>query len=48
MKGALGGEVRYTSLTKENPEHAQALFTAAENNAKWRLNGYKRMAAQQF
>jgi pyruvate-ferredoxin/flavodoxin oxidoreductase len=42
----LKSEVRYSSLMKENPEHAQALFEAAEQNAKWRLAGYKRMAAQ--
>jgi len=41
----LGGEVRYSSLKKENPEHAEALFQAAEANAKWRYNGYKRLAS---
>ena len=40
----LGGEVRYSSLKKENPEHAEALFQAAEANAKWRYNGYKRLS----
>ena len=44
----LMGEVRYNSLAKENPEHFKELFEAAQNNAKWRLNGYKRMAAQTF
>ena len=39
------GEVRYNSLAKENPENFKALFEAAQNNAKWRLAGYKRMAA---
>ena len=37
---------RLCSLMKENPEHSEELFAAAEQNAKWRLNGYKRMAAQ--
>ncbi len=41
----LQGEVRYNSLTKENPEAAGALFAAAEKNAKWRLATYKRMAS---
>ncbi len=41
----LQGEVRYNSLTKENPEAASALFEAAEKNAKWRLATYKRMAS---
>ena len=36
----LSGEVRYTSLKKEFPEHANELFTVAENNAKWRFNRY--------
>jgi pyruvate-ferredoxin/flavodoxin oxidoreductase len=42
----LMGEVRYNSLAKENPDHFKELFVAAQNNAKWRLNGYKRLAAQ--
>ncbi len=42
----LKSEVRYSSLMKENPEHAEELFAAAEQNAKWRLAGYKRLAAQ--
>jgi len=44
----LKGEVRYTSLMKQFPEEAQELFTAAEANAKWRYEGYKRMAERQF
>ena len=44
----LKGEVRYTSLMKQFPAEAAELFVAAENNAKWRYNGYKRMASQQF
>ena len=44
----LKGEVRYTSLIKQFPAEAEELFKAAEKNAKWRYNGYKRMADQQF
>jgi len=42
----LMGEVRYNSLAKENPTHFKELFTAAQKNALWRLNGYKRLASQ--
>ena len=44
----LAGEVRYTSLLKQFPKEAKELFVAAEENAKWRYAGYKRMAEQQF
>ncbi|MBP6369521.1 MAG: pyruvate:ferredoxin (flavodoxin) oxidoreductase [Paludibacteraceae bacterium] len=44
----LKGEVRYTSLLKQFPQEAKELFEAAENNAKWRYNSYKRMANQQW
>ena len=44
----LKGEVRYTSLMKSFPEQATELFAAAEENAKWRLAGYKRLAAMDF
>ncbi|RKD90532.1 pyruvate:ferredoxin (flavodoxin) oxidoreductase [Mangrovibacterium diazotrophicum] len=44
----LKGEVRYTSLMKSFPEQAAELFAAAEENAKWRLAGYKRLAAMDF
>ena len=44
----LKGEVRYTSLMKSFPEEAKELFEAAEDNAKWRLAGYKRLAAQEY
>ncbi|MFV0390644.1 MAG: pyruvate:ferredoxin (flavodoxin) oxidoreductase [Paludibacteraceae bacterium] len=37
-------EVRYTSLMKQFPAEAQELFKVAEENAKWRYSGYKRMA----
>ncbi len=44
----LNGEVRYTSLKKAFPEQAAELFAAAEVNAKWRYNSYKRMAAMDY
>jgi pyruvate-ferredoxin/flavodoxin oxidoreductase len=44
----LNGEVRYTSLTKIFPEEAQILFKAAEENAKWRYNNYRRLAEMNF
>ena len=37
-------EVRYSSLKKSFPAQAEELFKAAEENAKWRYNGYKRLA----
>ncbi len=44
----LNGEVRYTSLKKSFPAQADELFAAAEENAKWRYNSYKRLAAMDF
>ncbi len=44
----LNGEVRYTSLKKSFPAQADELFSAAEENAKWRYNSYKRLAAMDF
>ena len=44
----LKGEVRFASLTKQFPAEAGQLFQAAEDNAKWRLNNYKRLAKQQW
>jgi pyruvate-ferredoxin/flavodoxin oxidoreductase len=44
----LNGEVRYTSLKKAFPKEAAVLFIAAEVNAKWRYEGYKRLAAMDF
>lgn len=44
----LKGEVRFSSLTKQFPAEAAQLFQAAEDNAKWRLNNYKRLAKQQW
>jgi len=39
----IDGEVRYNSLKKLYPEEAQQLFTAAQENAKWRYKQYVRM-----
>ncbi|MGE4213412.1 MAG: pyruvate:ferredoxin (flavodoxin) oxidoreductase [Anaerotignaceae bacterium] len=40
------GEVRYTSLLRTFPGIAEELFLKAEEDAKERLEGYKRLAAQ--
>ncbi len=44
----LKGEVRYASVMKQYPAEAAELFQAAEENAKWRYNNYRRLAAQQW
>lgn len=44
----LMNEVRYTSLKKAFPKEADELFQAAEENAKWRYNSYKRLAAADY
>ncbi len=44
----LGREVRYTSLKKSFPRLAAELFTAAEENAKWRYESYQRMATMDY
>jgi len=44
----LNGEVRYTSLKKSFPAVADELFVAAEKNAKWRHDSYKRMIAMDY
>jgi pyruvate-ferredoxin/flavodoxin oxidoreductase len=44
----LGREVRYTSLKKSFPAEAAQLFAAAEENAKWRYDSYRRMASMDF
>ena len=48
FQGFLNSEVRYTSLKKSFPEEAAKLFAAAESNAKWRYESYKRMAAMEY
>jgi pyruvate-ferredoxin/flavodoxin oxidoreductase len=42
------GEVRYTSLKGSFPEVAEELYVKAEENAKERYEGYKRMAEMKF
>ena len=44
----LKGEVRFASVAKQYPTEAAELFQAAEDNAKWRYNNYKRLAQQQW
>ena len=44
----LKGEVRYASVMKQYPNEAAELFQAAQDNAKWRYNNYKRLAKQQW
>ncbi|MBN2079574.1 MAG: pyruvate:ferredoxin (flavodoxin) oxidoreductase [Spirochaetes bacterium] len=44
----LMGEVRYTSLKKEFPDIADELFRAAEENAMWRYNSYRRLASLEY
>ena len=46
FKDFLKGEVRYASVMKQYPAEAEELFQAAEDNAKWRYNSYKRMEKQ--
>jgi len=43
----LMGEVRYSSLAKMFPDTAEALFEKTENDAKTRLEGYKKLASQE-
>ena len=40
----LTGEVRYSSLLKQYPEQAEALFAKTEQDAMERLQGYRRLA----
>ncbi|MCL2681944.1 MAG: pyruvate:ferredoxin (flavodoxin) oxidoreductase [Bacteroidales bacterium] len=44
----IDGEVRYNSLKKTFPAEADELFKAAEDNAKWRYNQYKRLAEMKW
>ncbi|MBS1234276.1 MAG: racemase, partial [Bacteroidetes bacterium] len=44
----LNSEVRYTSLKKAFPKESAELFVAAEENAKWRYNSYKRLASMVY
>ncbi len=44
----LKGEVRYASVMKQYPAEAAELFAAAQDNAQWRYNNYRRLAQQQW
>lgn len=44
----LAGEVRYTSLKSTFPEEAEALFKAAEENARWRYKTYVMKSQMQY
>ena len=44
----LKGEVRFASLWKQFPDQAAELFEAAQANATWRYNNYKRLSKQQW
>ncbi|NFA59931.1 pyruvate:ferredoxin (flavodoxin) oxidoreductase [Clostridium sporogenes] len=46
FKDFLMGEVRYASLAKQFPESAEALFAKTEQDAKERLENYKKLAEQ--
>ena len=43
----LMGEVRYSSLLKQFPDQAEALFEKTEHDAKERLATYKRLAGRE-
>lgn len=44
----IDGEVRYNSLKKLFPKEAGELFQAAQENAQWRYEQYKRKAAEDW
>jgi pyruvate-ferredoxin/flavodoxin oxidoreductase len=44
----LNGEVRYTSLKKSFPSEAARLDALAEQNARWRYETYRRLAAMDY
>ncbi|HDK7189102.1 TPA: pyruvate:ferredoxin (flavodoxin) oxidoreductase [Clostridium botulinum] len=46
FKDFLMGEVRYASLAKQFPKDAEALFAKTEQDAKERLENYKKLAEQ--
>ncbi|WP_099465487.1 MULTISPECIES: pyruvate:ferredoxin (flavodoxin) oxidoreductase [Parabacteroides] len=48
FQGFLKSEVRFASLMKQYPTEAAELYQAAEDNARWRYNNYKRLANQQW
>lgn len=48
FKDYIMSEVRFTSLIKASPVDSEILFKAAEEDAKWRFNGYKRREAMDY
>ncbi|WP_373827590.1 thiamine pyrophosphate-dependent enzyme, partial [Bacteroides heparinolyticus] len=48
FKDFLKGEVRYASVMKQYPQEAEQLFQAAEDNARWRYNSYKRLSKENW
>jgi len=48
FKNFLMSEVRYAQLVKSFPEIAEELYQAAQENALWRYNSYKRMAEMDY
>jgi pyruvate-ferredoxin/flavodoxin oxidoreductase len=48
FQGFLNGEVRYASLKKAFPSEAARLDAMAEQNARWRYESYKRLAAMEY
>ena len=40
--------MRFASLYKMQPEAADELFKAAQDNARWRYNNYVRLSRQQW
>jgi pyruvate-ferredoxin/flavodoxin oxidoreductase len=48
FQGFLDGEVRYASLKKAFPGEAARLDAMAEQNARWRYESYKRLAAMEY
>ena len=48
MRKRLEGLLRQITVGEHAPAEAAELFAAAEENAKWRLRSYKRMAAENW
>lgn len=47
FKDFLKGEIRYSTVMKQYPQEAEELFDAAEQNAKWRYNTYKKLSSSE-
>ncbi|MDR1671005.1 MAG: pyruvate:ferredoxin (flavodoxin) oxidoreductase [Alistipes sp.] len=48
FRAFLDKEVRYSALAKAYPAEAEELFAAAQANARWRYDGYVRLAAMNY